>query len=397
MSRQSPERQAERDLWLAKAADLAPLLAETAAQSAQARTLHPAAVDALAAAGFFAFASPLEVGGFDVHPATQVECFETLARADLSGAWVAMIQAETPGLAASHLPAGEGVEAVFGASFPRVAGTANPEGTAQAHADGSFTFRGRWSFASGIRHCGWVLANAIVVDADGNRPARGSGLPPVIGGVIPTSSLTIEDSWHVIGLQGTGSCHYQMDGVRVTPPFLTPFGGTHAERGGAWFENPTITFLSPGHTGVALGAAARALELLQGDLTQRVRMGAGRAIADRPAFQRDFGQRHSQYQAVRAYALHTLDEALARREAGEPTTPAQDAEIRSMVTYVTDAALEIVQFAQHHAGGAAAFQSHPIQQLYRDLTVAAQHIFVADSAYERHGAYQLNRQPQSVM
>ena len=393
MSRVSSERQRERSDWIERAESIGETLSDFADASARAGTLAPESVTALEEAGFFAMASPREVGGYDVHPATQVEAFEQLAMADVSSGWVAMIQAETPGMVGSHLRDGVGLDTVFGPGFPRIAGTANPEGVATALADGGFRLNGRWSFASGIRHCDWVLANSVVVREDGSRPAPEDGLPPIIGSVVEQSRLIVEDSWNVMGLEGTGSCHYQAHDVVVQSEFTTPFGGVHAERGGPWFENPTITFLSPGHTGIALGSARRALELLNGEIGNRTRFGQAGSIADRGAFQRDYGEMSCRYEAARAYAMSILDEVMALREAGEPTSRAQDARIRAMVTWVTDSCVDVVRFAHHHGGGAAAFSDSPLQRLLRDILVASQHIFVADSAYERAGAFRLGRQP----
>ena len=392
MSRTSNERQQERSEWIERAESVGPILSEQAAASTQAQTLAPASVAALEDAGLFRMASPVEVGGYDVHPATQVEAFEQLASVDVSSGWVAMIQSESPALAASHLPDGIGLDTVFGGAFPRVAGTANPEGVATAQADGAFRLNGRWSFASGIRHCGWVLANAIVRRADGSRPSPEEGLPPVVGSLVPLDQVQVEDSWDVMGLEGTGSCHYQLHDVIVERPFMTSFGGVHSYRGGPWFANPTITFLSPGHTGIALGSARRALELLTGEVGNRTRFGQASAVADRGAFQRDYGEMSCRYEAARAYALSTLDEAMAQREAGEPITPAYDARIRAMVTWVTDTCVDVARFAHHHGGGAAAFSSSPLQQVLRDILVASQHIYVADVAYERTGAFRLGRE-----
>ena len=397
MSRTSSERQRERSDWIERAESVGPVLSDYADASARGKTLAPESVTALEDAGIFGMASPREVGGFDVHPATQVEAFEQLASIDVSSGWVAMIQAETPGMAGSHLGDGIGLDTVFGDGFPRIAGTANPEGIATALPDGSFRLNGRWSFASGIRHCGWVLANSVVLKEDGSRPAPDDGLPPVIGSVVEQSRVIVEDSWDVMGLEGTGSCHYRMHDAVVDPAFTTPFGGVHSNRGGPWFVNPTITFLSPGHTGIALGSARRALELLNGEIGNRTRFGQAGSVADRGAFQRGYGEMSSRYEAARAYALSMLDEAMAWREAGEPTTPARDARIRAMVTWVTDACVDVVRFCHHHGGGAAAFTSSPLQRVFRDIIVASQHIYVADSAYERTGAYRLGRQPQSAL
>ena len=397
MSRTTAERQRERFNWIERAEALAATLAEHATASAVGQTLATESVAALEDAGFFAMASPREVGGHDVHPATQVEAFEQLAAADVSSGWVAMIQAETAGLAGAHLADGVGLDTVFGHDFPRIAGTANPEGRATALADGTFRLDGRWSFCSGIRHCEWVLANSVVVKEDGSRPTPEDGLPPVIGAVVPQASVAVEDSWNVMGLEGTGSCHYQMHDVVARPEFTTPFGGVPSNRGGAWFANPTITFLSPGHTGMALGAARQALDLLNGELTNRVRFASAEAIADRGVFQRDFGEMSCRYEAARAYAMTTLDGAMAQREAGQPTTPADDARIRAMVTWVTDTCVDVVRFAHHTGGGAAAFIDNPLQQLLRDILVASQHVYVADSAYERTGALRLGRNPLSML
>lgn len=397
MSRTSPDRQQERANWLERAESVKQTLGEHASASRQGRTLARASVGVLEDAGFFRMASPREVGGYDVHPASQVEAFAELASADVSSGWVAMIQAETAGMAGSHLSDGVGLDAVFGNGFPRVAGTANPQGAATALSDGSFRLNGRWSFASGIRHCNWVLANAVVVKEDGSRPAPEDGLPPVIGSLVEQSRLVVEDSWDVIGLEGTGSCHYQMHDVVIQPEFTTPFGGVHSNRGGPWFENPTITFLSPGHTGIALGSARRALDLLNSELTARIRFAAAESIADGGAFQRDYGEMSCRYEAARAYAMSTLDDAMAVREAGNPITPEHDARIRSMVTWVTDACVDVVRFAHHSGGGAAAFRDNPLQQVLRDIIVASQHVYVADSAYERAGAFRLGRQPDGVL
>ena len=396
MTRTSAERLKERGEWLERAEAVGPALAEGAAESTRLRTLAPESVAALETVNLFSMASPREVGGADVHPATQVEVFEALAAVDASSGWVAMIQSETAGMVGSHLRDGAALDAVFGNGFPRIAGTANPEGRATQEQNG-YRLNGRWSFASGIRHCGWVLANAVVVDDAGQPIRREDGRPPIIGSVIPQPALEIEDSWRVVGLEGTGSCHYLAHGVSVELDFTVPFGGRGAHRGGPWFELPTITFLSPGHTGIALGCAKRALALLGDSVGERVRFGAASSIATRGAFQRDYGQASCRYESARSYAMSVLEEAMGTREQGGEITPAHDARIRAMVTWVTDECLDVVRFAFHSGGGATGFADHPLQQVLRDLTMASQHVYVADSAYERDGAFRLGQQAPGAL
>ncbi len=392
MSRTSSLRRKERRDWLERAEALHTVLADHAAESIRLRTLAPASVDALEQSGVFALSGAREVGGHALHPATQMEVFAELARADVSAGWCAMIQSMTTGLVSAHL-SDDALDAVFGPSYPRVAGTANPEGEAR-RCDGGQRLNGRWSFASGIRHCGWLLAGARQLDRDGQPLTTAAGAPRVHAVLAPTDALEIEDSWHVMGLQGTGSSHYRMRDVFIPEAFELPFGGPNPRRGSAWFDLPTISFLCPGHAGVPLGAAQRALELLR-DAAARTRFGATGPIAERGAFQRDYGIASHRWEASRAHAIETLEWAMAKREAGEPITAADDARLRGMVAWVTDTCVEIVRFAHHSLGGAANFEEHPMQQLLRDIQAASQHIFVADLAYERSGAARLNPLPRT--
>ena len=392
MSRTSSLRRNERRDWLERAEALSTVLADHAAESIRLRTLAPASVDALEQSGVFALSGAREVGGHALHPATQMEVFAELARADVSAGWCAMIQSMTTGLVSAHL-SDDALDAVFGPSYPRVAGTANPEGEAR-RCDGGQRLTGRWSFASGIRHCGWVLAGARQLDREGQPLSTAAGAPRVHAVLAPTGALEIEDSWHVMGLQGTGSSHYRMRDVFIPEAFELPFGGPNPQRGSAWFDVPTVSFLCPGHAGVPLGAAQCALELLR-EAATRTRFGAVGPIAERGAFQRDYGIASHRWEAARAHATETLEGAMAQREAGEPITAADDARLRGMVAWVTDTCVEIVRFAHHSLGGAANFEEHPMQQLLRDIQAASQHIFVADLAYERSGAARLSPAPRS--
>lgn len=88
---------------------------------------------------------------------------------------------------------------------------------------------------------------------------------------------------------------------------------------------------------------------------------------------------------------------MARREQGRQIDEAQSAQIRLMVAWVTDTCVDIARFAHHSGGGAAAFHDNPLQQIVRDIMVASQHVYVADTAYERAGAFMLGRKPSGVL
>ena len=142
MSRNTSERQAERSDWIERAESVGPTLSQHADASAKAKTLAPESIAALEDAGLFRMASPREVGGFDVHPATQVEAFEQLAsREPFQRCCGAMIHAgpSSPVFRASHCPKAPGLETGLRPQLPARCGNPRiPEGIATALPDGTF-------------------------------------------------------------------------------------------------------------------------------------------------------------------------------------------------------------------------------------------------------------------
>ena len=170
----------------------------------QARTLPRDLVDDLVAAGCFRALVPRSHGGDELAWADALAVIEELARADGSVGWTVMIGAAAPALL-GHLPAAT-FDAVY-ASGPDVigAGTFNPTGTATP-VDGGFRVSGQWSFASGCRHAQWFLAHCIVDDGR---------MPPLRMMVLPAADVEIVDTWSTMGMRGTGSHDFTVDGKFV--------------------------------------------------------------------------------------------------------------------------------------------------------------------------------------
>src|SRR5216683_6211807 len=81
----------------------------------------------------------------------------------------------TSGVVAAYLPESDARE-IYG-SDPHVVsgGVFAPHGRAIA-ADGGYRLSGRWPFASGCEHCGWLMAGAVVIE-DGKPRLLPSGMP----------------------------------------------------------------------------------------------------------------------------------------------------------------------------------------------------------------------------
>lgn len=85
--------------------------------------------------------------------------------------------------------------------------------------DGGYVVSGRWGFGSGGGHSDWLYMPILVME---------DGAPNVRFCFAPRSEFTIEDTWHVLGMRGTGSNTMVADGVFVpehrTYPLLGPNG-----------------------------------------------------------------------------------------------------------------------------------------------------------------------------
>ena len=150
-------------------------------------------------------------------------------------------------------------------------------------------------FASGIRHSNYLAFGAMTVDA---------GDPKHIRVILPTSEAKIHDNWHVMGMQGTGSCDFSIDDVFV-PKRMTWEGETKPLRGGPNFFLGRPGMQTTGHCGVALGIGLRALdEIIELAKTKkRGYRGTEALISDRGSFQRFLGESDMRLQAARALAV----------------------------------------------------------------------------------------------
>lgn len=345
-------------------------------------TLSAASVEALVETGVLRMKLPKVLGGFEADLVTQMEALERLANINASVGWCAMVGATSLALPGAFL-SDEGLARMFGdGRMPRGAIVVTPSGTVTPVA-GGYRVTGRWSFASGIRHADWLVAICRETPA----PAEGPGLRWV---VVPSSDCLIHDNWQVVGLRGTGSCDVELQDLFV-PSALSFGAGEAPRRGGALYAIGLPTFVAYEHAGFALGVARRALDGVVEILRNKRRGYApgGVGVADRGALQHLLGRAETRLRAARALAIEVNEAAWEAASAGRGVDAAQHCEVRSAATYATEVAVDVVNDLFRHAGAAAIFDHHFMQRCLRDVTVAAQHYMVADTAYELLGRARL--------
>lgn len=355
---------------LDRIAEIAPILDRTAAESEQSRTLCREATEAMHAAGLFGMWVPREAGGFDIDLVTQVDAIVGLARADMSAGWTLMIGNTVTASMAAGLP-DEGFREVFaGERLPVAAGSLRPSGRAE-HVPGGYRVTGQWGFGSGILHAEWIVANCLIED---------QGQPRSISLAVPIAEVEVHDDWHVAGLRGTGSCTYA-----VTDVFVPERRALRASRQRGSFFNASAGLRIPiEHAAVSLGGARRALdETIRSSATKR-RLWDSAAVADKQTFRVELGRLEAQWTTLRAgVRANAADLEQAVEKDGDVRAAA--AKLKAVAALTAEHCLAIGGRALRYAGAAAIQDDGVLQRVHRDLVAAAQHVMVADSAYEGYG------------
>ena len=367
-----PAGQGSDPLELAVA--VAPVIRESADHSERLRTMAPEAVAALRDAGLFWLIVPTDCGGMGADVLGLLAVVETLARADGSSGWTMMANSLLTGLAAAYC-SDDAVHEMFGGSpRPVMAGMLGPGGRA-IEVDGGMVGSGAYSFGSGAGHADWFGAGMIVTD-DGRPRTLPSGDVDVRVCVVPRSAVELRGNWDTMGLAGTGSFDYVVAERFIPEGFTFERSTTQPRRGGPLFQIGIPGFACAGHTAVALGITARALEEIAVLAGTKRRPGYAGTIADHPLFRQDFSRHEAAFEAMRSYTFDVYRQAQAVLRSGETLTDELRQRFRQSATYVHATAADIVRFCYTWGGSDALRNPSPLGRCMRDISGATQHVFV---------------------
>lgn len=180
----------DRDV-IARATALVPLIREHAEKSSEERRVVPEVVDALEEAGLFKLLVPRRLGGLESNLRTMMECVAEVGRGDGSTAWaVALLNVCTW---FSTTFSDEAQEEMYSTPNAKACGIFSPPLKSE-RVEGGYLVSGRWAYSSGSFAATWAALGIGVEDDDPRALA-----------LIPSSAWTIEPTWFVAGMKGSGS------------------------------------------------------------------------------------------------------------------------------------------------------------------------------------------------
>lgn len=349
-----------RDEALRRAGALVPLLRERAFEAERLRRVPEDVVEAVLATNLNRIAVPLRFGGFDVDFELMHDVAVELGRACGATSWCYALWGVHDWWI-GYFPA-EAQEEFF-SNGPDVLSCSAGFSTEcrMERAPGGYRVSGHWQFSSGCDYARWLFPT--VRGPDGT-----------VQMLVPKSDFTIlQDTWHVSGMQGTGSKDVVIDNVFV-PEHRT------LARGGQMYStnSPRDYHRNQRRYTVPLGAlvmwdlVAPAIGLAQGavdEIVARMKGGpSGRAkSAESPIVQAKISESAAEIDAAKALMHADFKDAQDKGERGDAITPTDLARYARDKAYAMKLAVQSVNRLFDMAGGHALFLTDPMQRIHRDV------------------------------
>lgn len=375
-----------------RARGLFEFMRERARTADEARHLLPEMVEAFTDAGLARTLVPARWGGAGLGLSDAMSVTIELARAHGSMGWVGSFWSDHPHWVGFYPEAaqaevwGDGPDARIATSFVPVGRV--------ARAGGGFRLSGEWAWASGVGHSDWVMLGAMVA------PAGGDGPPENRLFLVPTSEVTVLDTWFNAGLRGTGSDNVLAEDVFVPEHRTLVMADVREGRApGAehntdpHFRAPLMTHAGYAMVGPAIGTARGVLEAWIESARAKAHSYTREQLAAALPMQLQL--------AESAAAIDTAERlvraCLERVQAGAELTLDDRVRHRRDISYAGRLVARAVDDLIQTAGASAMRDESPIQRGWRDVRTIVCHVMLNfTAAAENYGrlALGLERNPR---
>jgi alkylation response protein AidB-like acyl-CoA dehydrogenase len=358
------------DVLLGAVNDIRPVLLEEAPKCEAERRVTPRAFQALRDAGVFTLHAPKRFGGLEMHPTDMMRIWEAIGRIDSSIAWNAfMTHAGVPPFSA-WLPE-EGVREVYADGVPTMAGVLAPPLKTE-RVEGGWRATGTSPFGSGCQNVDWL----VIPMSHESRP--------VFAGFIRAKDGVIEDTWHTLGMRGTGSAHFGAndvfvpDHLTVDPvPLTNPAPGMDGPLFRIW---PWVSIL--GEVTVAVASAASAVEAAVDHCKRKTPSYQQTVLQDQQLAQYFLGKAAGLVEASRDTTWRAAEAAYDEVE-NSGKTLSREAKIRLQlaVSFAAEACAEATRNVNDVVGTSAIRQTQPFERYFRDTHTIVHHAANSNRRY----------------
>ena len=375
---------------LSRARTLKPALAERAEACERLRRLPDETERSLHEAGLFRVAQPKRVGGAELDVRIFVDAAAEMARVCPSTAW------NFGNLASHHWMLGycdpRIQDEIWDVSPDTLIATslAFPCGKGRK-VDGGWEVTGRWPLSSGVDNSDWNMLGFIVRDREDGPPVDHRFA------LCHRSQYEIIDTWHSVGLAGTGSKDVATSKLYV-PDYRTisawamngkPHAGSVVNPGPLW-RLPLLALGPYVLSGVMLGCAQGAYETVVGAARKRNATSSGQPVGASQAIQIKVAEASARIDTAEILMRAVCDHAMAVARSGQEPQHADKLRYRRDAFFSVRLSFEAVNILMNVAGSSGLYLKNSMQRLFRDAHACNAHVmFSPDVQAPLFGTHEL--------
>ena len=363
-----------REEMVERARSLAPRISARAEECEQLRRLPDATERDLHETGLFRMVQPARVGGADLDVGVLVDTCAEVARVCPSTAWNLGNLSSHHWMLGYFPPAAQ--DELWDASPDVLIATSLifPNGRGRK-VEGGYEVTGRWPLSSGVDNCDWNMLAFMVRERDDGPPTDQRFA------LVHRSQYEIIDTWHAVGLSGTGSKDVAVKALFVPEHrTLTAWAFNGKAHPGSQvntsplFRLPMLALGPYVLSGVMLGCARGAYELTVGAARKRNATTTGQPVGASQSVQIKVAEAGARIDTAELLMRRACDHAMDVARAGREAEHGDKVRYRRDAFFAARMCLEAVDLLMGIAGSGGLYLGNPMQRLFRDAHAANAHI-----------------------
>ncbi len=363
------------EVMVGRADALRPLLERNAPETEANRRVVEENILAIQKAGLLKIMVPRRFGGLQADLRTKMEVSAALAKGCGATAWATTllnVNSLIMGMASAECQ-----EDVWGQNpEARIAGVLSPTATTR-RVEGGLVVTGKWPWSSGCLHANWAMMGCP------NTNQAGEVIDHVVA-IMPMEECTIEDTWYVAGMKGSGSNtvvahevfvpdHRIMSVSQIMagiPP--TPY------KDEALYRCSFVPFAALILVGPVMGLVKRAHEFVIEKASKRtISYTYYKTQTESPSFQLSLAKAAMLVDTVWLHALRACDDIWQAAVENRQMTYLQRARVRMDTGYVAETARHAMDILLSAHGASSFAEASPMQRMWRDLGTCSRHAVVS--------------------
>jgi alkylation response protein AidB-like acyl-CoA dehydrogenase len=361
-----------------------PRLAATTDESDKLRRLADDAANALRESGLARMITPRQFGGYELSPSHHIRACADIANVCSAASWVLMVCVAHDYII-GRFPEECQREVYEGDADNLVAGSLAPQGVIEK-VEGGWRFTGRWQFGSGCDHSPWFIL--------GSKMANPGPDDYIIHHVmVPRADVVLDDTWHTLGMRGTGSKDLVVTNafvpahrvVPTTPTFLglSPHAKAPTYRLSVYSGLPAML------SGSVLGMAEAGLKAFV-EATSKRTTPYGVVKAMNPIMQKRVAESTAEVAAARRLLEDMCDRFDALMAIDKPMSAKDRIQMRWDSAYVVELSRRAIERLFAAAGAHGLYEGNKVYRAFRDINTACHHAVIDfDTVSNLKGQFEL--------